>query len=85
MKLKTRFDVWERDYYSKGFAVCEPDIINDVMYCRFRDEEFEIPSAEDMDLVEGMGPMTGDETRWSMLHAEVSKLRKWKAAKTARK
>ena len=78
-------DIWERDYYSKGLAVCEADIINDVVYCRFRDEEFEIPSADNFRIIEGMGPMIGKEIRKTMLCAKISKLRKYKAAKTAGK
>ena len=43
-KVPTRLEVMEKEYFSKGLAVCAPNIVNDTIYFKFRDEEFEFPS-----------------------------------------
>ncbi len=68
---------WEREYYSKGFAVCEHSIIDDTTFCRFRSETFEFDNGGDIDrILMGRGPRE-DYSR-SMLYAEVAKLRRLK-------
>ena len=36
----------EKDFFSKGKAVCEPRILTDTIFCRFREETFEFSSNE---------------------------------------
>ena len=77
--------MWEIYYYSEGLAVCEFDIINDCIYCRFRDEEFEVYDQKDQfNIIKNFGPYPVDFSK-KMLFAKVSELRKYKAAKTVRK
>ena len=72
--MKTRGEILEEDYYAKGLAVCQPIIMNDTIYCRFRDETFEFAS-KDLNYAELNHPFSiGYEyTNWP-----VEKLRKLK-------
>ena len=65
---------WEKEYFSKGFAVCEHSIIDDRTFCRFRNETFLFDNGGDIDhLILGKGPYS--DRKRTMLHAKVSKLR----------
>lgn len=73
MARLTYADVFERDYFSKGLAVCEPHILTDTIFFRFRDEEFEFPANDVWQLVK--------HDRSSFDSAEVEKLREYKRKK----
>lgn len=82
--VKTIADVWERDYWSKGRAVCQHDIIHDEIYCRYRDETFHIRDhSAQFEIINGMGPLINNEKR-TMMHAKIKDLRKLKAAEAAK-
>lgn len=66
----TYADLFERDYFSKGLAVCESHILTDTIFCRFRDEEFEFPAREVHTL------LTLDRARFNS--AKIEDLREYK-------
>ena len=43
-KIQTFGEIFEEYFYSKGYAVCQSDIIHDLIYFKFRDEQYEIPT-----------------------------------------
>lgn len=43
-RVPTIAEVMEADYFSKGLAVCQNNIINDSVFIKFRDEQYELPS-----------------------------------------
>ena len=71
--VPTIAEVWEKEYFSQGLAICENHIISDTIYFKFRDEAFEFSTRESTHLV------TYDQSGYN--HASVAKLRKLKKSK----
>ena len=72
--IPTRAEVLEEDYFSKGLAVCQPIIMNDSIYCRFRDEVFEFAS-HDLDYL----TLNMARTGYEYANTPVERLRKLQA------
>jgi hypothetical protein len=43
-RVPTIAEVMESDYFAKGLAVCQNNILNDSVFIKFRDEQYELPS-----------------------------------------
>ena len=43
-RVPTITEVMESDYFSKGLAICQNNIINDSVFIKFRNEQYELPS-----------------------------------------
>ena len=43
-RAPTIAEVMESDYFAKGFAVCQNNIINDSVFAKFREEQYELPT-----------------------------------------
>lgn len=70
---KGRIQSWEKDFFSKGNAVCESRILSDTVYCRFRREDYEFPAPQ---VFTRSAYLAGG---WTQLWIPVTELRKLKA------
>ena len=43
-RVPTIAEVMESDYFAKGLAVCQINIINDSVFVKFREEQYELPT-----------------------------------------
>lgn len=82
--VKSLPEYLEQEYFSKGLAACESRTLTDTIFCVFRQETFEFPSAMAFGSMLNWGPQESIQNQLPFACAKVSTLRKMKNGRKKR-